>query len=58
MHEYEIFVKRLGRAAACDCGTPWTFLLSFLYYLPIFIVQYNTFSGGRLFKILTGENSV
>ena len=22
----------LGRAAACDCGTPWTFLLSF--FLP------------------------
>ena len=21
----------LGRAAACDCGTPWTFLLPFLY---------------------------
>ena len=20
----------LGRAAACDCGTPWTFLLPFL----------------------------
>ena len=21
----------LGRAAVCDCGTPWTFLLPFLY---------------------------
>ena len=27
----------LGRAAVCDCGTPWTFLLPFfptLYWLP------------------------
>ena len=23
----------LGRAAACDCGTPWTFLLPFLLFL-------------------------
>ena len=22
----------LGRAAVCDCGTPWTFLLPFLGY--------------------------
>ena len=22
----------LGRAAVCDCGTPWTFLLPFLLY--------------------------
>ena len=22
----------LGRAAVCDCGTPWTFLLPFLHY--------------------------
>ena len=22
----------LGRAAVCDCGTPWTFLLLFLLY--------------------------
>ena len=21
----------MGRAAACDCGTPWTFYLTFLY---------------------------
>ena len=21
----------LGRAAACDCGTPWTFILPFLF---------------------------
>ena len=25
----------LGRAAVCDCGTPWTFLL------PFFAVEYN-----------------
>ena len=24
----------LGRAAVCDCGTPWTFLLPFLPSLP------------------------
>ena len=23
--------RGLGRAAVCDCGTPWTFLLSFFY---------------------------
>ena len=23
----------LGRAAVCDCGTPWTFLLPFFFYL-------------------------
>ena len=23
----------LGRAAVCDCGTPWTFLLPFLLYI-------------------------
>ena len=24
----------LGRAAVCNCGTPWTFLLPFLFYCP------------------------
>ena len=24
-----LFLLGLGRAAVCDCGTPWTFLLSF-----------------------------
>ena len=23
----------LGRAAGCDCGTPWTFLLPFFLYI-------------------------
>ena len=27
---YVCFLFVSGRAAACDCGTPWTFLLSFL----------------------------
>ena len=32
----------LGRAAVCDCGTPWTFLLPFFYVIiderfPLFI---------------------
>ena len=22
----------LGKAAVCDCGTPWTFLLPFLFF--------------------------
>ena len=22
----------LGRAAVCDCGTPWTFLLPFFFF--------------------------
>ena len=25
-----LFLLGLGRAAVCDCGTPWTFLLPFL----------------------------
>ena len=25
-----LFLLCLGRAAVCDCGTPWTFLLPFL----------------------------
>ena len=25
----------MGRAAVCDCGTPWTFLLPFIYYLRL-----------------------
>ena len=27
----------LGRAAVCDCGTPWTFLLPFLPYVILFL---------------------
>ena len=25
----------LGRAAVCDCGTPWTFLLPFFICVPL-----------------------
>ena len=25
------FLLGLGRAAVCDCGTPWTFLLPFFF---------------------------
>ena len=33
----------LGRAAFCDCGTPWTFLLPFLTHpLPRFPLVYTT----------------
>ena len=29
----------LGRAAVCDCGTPWTFLLPFFSFcLPLLLV--------------------
>ena len=36
-----LFLLDLGRAAVCDCGTPWTFLLPFLthYYLYISIAS-------------------
>ena len=27
----------LGRAAVCDCGTPWTFLLSFFFFFFFFL---------------------
>ena len=33
----------LGRAAVCDCGTPWTFLLPFFG-----IVTVTVFSGGLI----------
>ena len=32
----------LGRAAVCDCGTPWTFLLPFLPKAP-FVLQPKLF---------------
>ena len=28
----------LGRAAVCDCDTPWTFLLPFLHTWPVVFV--------------------
>ena len=28
----------LGRAAVCDCGTPWTFLLAFFLDLPVLVL--------------------
>ena len=35
----------LGRAAVCDCGTPWTFLLPFLIvYMVNDSLQYNLFN--------------
>ena len=34
----------LGRAAVCDCGTPWTFLLPFLVYKLRKIYACNDFS--------------
>ena len=31
----------LGRAAVCNCVTPWTFLLPFLYIKQLIITQCN-----------------
>ena len=28
----------LGRAAVCDCGTPWTFLLPFFFFFTLLTV--------------------
>ena len=28
----------LGRAAVCDCGTPWTFLLPFFFYSLLLVI--------------------
>ena len=28
-----LFLSVSGLAAVCGCGTPWTFLLTFLYYI-------------------------
>ena len=30
----------LGRAAVCDCGTPWTFLLPFFLYIHLILAVY------------------
>ena len=32
----------LGRAAVCDCGTPWTFLLPFLVIIEISLLLYHS----------------
>ena len=38
----------LGRAAVCDCGTPWTFLLPFfLYYGNYFVEVYLAITGKK-----------
>ena len=31
----------LGRAAACDCGTPWTFLLTFFFTPCCFVIHFT-----------------
>ena len=38
----------LGRAAVCDCGTPWTFLLPFLLCLVMLSMLYNILLHRRL----------
>ena len=40
----------LGRAAACGCGTPWTFLLPFLHH-PYTLLIYGYLNGGSRIKL-------
>ena len=41
----------LGRAAVCDCGTPWTFLLPFfLFYEAICFMSYLVLSCSCVFQ--------
>ena len=35
------FVLGLGRAAVCDCGTPWTFLLPFYYHRCVNLMDFH-----------------
>ena len=35
-----LFLLGLGRAAVCDCGTPWTFLLPFMH---LFVLDKGAF---------------
>ena len=62
-----LFFCCLGRAAVCDCGTPWTFLLFFCYSqtLPSSLFMqfafepniYSTFNKPLLY-VKHGENSL
>ena len=36
LHGMFFKLELLGRAAVCDCGTPWTFLLPFFFFTPFF----------------------
>ena len=42
----------LGRAAVCDCGTPWTFLLPFVFFLIHYCILYIVLSIVRLSTVL------
>ena len=37
----------LGRAAVCDCGTPWTFLLPFFF--QFLVVKFSIYLNRRVF---------
>ena len=39
----------MGRAPACDCGTPWTFLLPFFFFFFFFVNYYDTLSDIMIF---------
>ena len=48
-----LFLVGLGRAAVCDCGTPWTFLLPFLlsfyhtfYFICVFLLSFLMLRAG------------
>ena len=53
-----LFLLGLGRAAVCDCGTPWTFLLPFLLMKslnqtesPIFMILCVFVCRGNIFLL-------
>ena len=45
----------LGRAAVCDCGTPWTSLLSFFFLLTTDYVPGETVNGEYYLNFLRKE---
>ena len=56
-----LFLLGLERAAVCDCGTSWTFLLPFLLIMPLnfffffffFFFFYFILTGARIFDTTT-----
>ena len=42
----------LGRAAVCDCGTPWTFFLPFLFHTDVIFFYQGTVSAIKFRKRL------
>ena len=46
-----------GLVAVCDCGTPWTFLLTFLDY-SIFKKDLTSSSGGGVFIMVRQHHCI